>query len=180
MKVPFLDLKQQYQTIKDDVAVALNEVMENTAFAGGPFVEKFEQEFAEFCGTKYCVACNNGTSALWMPLIAAGVGPGDEVITVAHTFIATTEAISFCGATPVFVDIDETTFNMDPKLIEAAITPKTKAIMPVHLYGQMADLDAIKEVADKHGLPIIEDSAQAVDGLYKGRSPGQTGTRSGI
>lgn len=146
MKVPFLDLKAQYESIKDEIAVAIHQVIEKTAFAGGPFVERFEKEFASFCQTKYAIGVNSGISALWLTLIGLGVGPGDEVITVPNTFIATAEAISFCGAKPVFVDIDEQTYNIDPALIEQAITPRTKAIIPVHLFGQVADMDPILDV----------------------------------
>ena len=146
MKVPFLDLKAQYESIKDEITVAIQQVIEKTAFAGGPFVERFEKEFASFCQTKYAIGVNSGISALWLTLIGLGVGPGDEVITVPNTFIATAEAISFCGAKPVFVDIDEQTYNIDPALIEQAITPRTKAIIPVHLFGQVADMDPILDV----------------------------------
>jgi len=126
VKVPFLDLKTQYNSIRDEISAALEGVLENTAFAGGPFVAQFEKEFAAFCGTKHAVGVGSGTDALWAALVAIGAGPGDEVITVPDTFIATAEAISFCGARPVFVDIEETTYNMDPAKLEAAITPKTK------------------------------------------------------
>ena len=135
MKVNFLDLKAQYETIKDEIADALQGVLDRTAFAGGPFVAKFEEEFAAYCGTRHAVGVGSGTEALWFALLAAGVGHGDEVITAPNTFIATAEAISFTGATPVFVDIDESTHNMDPNLIEGAITSKTKAIIPIHLFG---------------------------------------------
>src|SRR3989337_1895005 len=126
MKVPFLDLRAQYETIKDEIATAIQQVLDKTAFAGGPFVQKFEGEFAAFCGTKFCAGVGNGTDALWMALLALGIGPGDEVITVPDTFIATAEAISFCGAKPVFVDVDPVTYNMDPGKIERAITPRAK------------------------------------------------------
>ena len=143
MKVPFLDLKIQYESIKDEINEAIGQVIDSCAFAGGPFVEKFEQEFAQFCGSEYAVGVGSGTEAIWLSLLALGVGRGDEVITVPNTFIATAEAISLCGATPVFVDIDEKTYNMDPAQIEKAISKKTKAIIPVHLFGQMADMDPI-------------------------------------
>ena len=175
MKVPFLDLKAQYEPIKEDIAKAINDVMEKTAFAGGPFVKKFEEEFAAFCGTKQCIGVGSGTDALWLALLGLGIGPGDEVITVPNTFIATAEAISYCGAKPVFVDVDEKTYNMDPALIERAITPKTKAIIPVHLFGQMADMDAIMEIARSHGLSVIEDACQAHGAEYKGRKSGTIG-----
>ncbi len=175
MKVPFLDLKAQYLTIKDEIDHAIAKVIESTAFARGPFVEQFEQEFAEFCQCNYSIGVSSGTSALWLAMQALGIGPGDEVITVPNTFIATVEAITFCGATPVFVDIDEKTYTIDPNLIEAAITPKTKAIVPVHLFGQMADMDSIMEIARTHNLLVIEDAAQAHGAEYKGRKAGSIG-----
>ncbi|MCP4695289.1 MAG: DegT/DnrJ/EryC1/StrS family aminotransferase [Gammaproteobacteria bacterium] len=175
MKVPFLDLKAQYASIRDEIAAELQAVLDNTAFAGGPFVAKFEKAFAEFCQTETCVGVGNGTEALWTALVGLGVGRGDEVITTANTFIATAEAISFCGATPVFTDVEERTCNMDPKLLEAAITPKTKAIIPVHLYGQPADMDPIMEIARARGLFVIEDACQAHGAEYKGRRAGSLG-----
>jgi dTDP-4-amino-4,6-dideoxygalactose transaminase len=175
MKVPFLDLKAQYATIKDEIAAALQQVLDNTAFAGGPFVAAFEKDFAVYCGTKHAVGVGNGTEALWMALIALGVGAGDEVITVPDTFIATAEAISFCGAKPVFVDVDEKTYNMDPVKLEAAITPKTKAVIPVHLFGQMCDMDPIIEIARKHKLFVIEDASQSHGAEYKGKRAGSIG-----
>src|SRR5688500_7888291 len=138
MSVPFLNLKAQHQALKAEILAAVSQVLDEAAFAGGPYVAKFEEEFAAYCTTKFAVGVGNGTDALWFALLALGVGPGDEVITVPNTFIATAEAITYCGAKPVFVDIDETTYNMDPSLVERAITPRTKAIIPVHLYGQMA------------------------------------------
>lgn len=175
MNVPFLDLKAQYLSIKDEIQAALNEVLENTAFAGGPFVAQFEKEFAAFCQTGHCVGVGSGTDALWLALLALGVGPGDEVITVPDTFIATAEAISYCGATPVFVDVDETTYNMNPALVEPAITAKTKAIIPVHLFGQTADMDPILAIAKKHNLFVVEDACQAHGALYKGKPAGSMG-----
>lgn len=175
MKVPFLDLRTQYASIHNEITAALRQVFESAAFAGGPFVERFEQEFASFCGCKFAVGVGSGTTALWMALLALGVRRGDEVITVPNTFIATCEAISFCGAKPVFVDIDETTYNMDPDLLKDAITPRTKAIIPVHLYGQMADMDRIMEIARAHGLLVIEDACQAHGAEYKGRRAGTIG-----
>lgn len=172
MEVPFLDLKAQYATIRDEVHDAMNRVMEKTAFAGGPFVQEFEESFAVYCQTKYAVGVSNGTAALWLALAALEIGPGDEVITVPNTFIATAEAISFAGARPVFVDIDEQTHTMDPAAIEAAITPRTKAVIPVHLFGQMADLHPIMQVARKHNLYVIEDAAQAHGATYQGRRAG--------
>ena len=176
MNVPFLDLKIQYKGIKDEVHAAINEVIENTAFAGGPFVAKFEQEFAKFCNSKHAIGVGNGTDALWLSLIALGIGQGDEVITVPNTFIATTEAISLAGAIPVFVDVEDKTNNMNPALIEAAITKKTKAIIPVHLFGQTADMDPILAVAKKHGLYVVEDACQAHGAEYKGKKAGSMGS----
>jgi dTDP-4-amino-4,6-dideoxygalactose transaminase len=175
MKVPFLDLKAQYLTIKDEIHEAISKVMESTAFAGGPFVAQFEQEFAKFCNCKHAIGVGNGTDALWLSLIALGVGPGDEVITVPNTFIATAEAITYCGAKPVFVDVDEKTYTMNPSLIEAAITPSTKAIIPVHLFGQTADMDPILAIAKEHNLYVIEDACQAHGAEYKGRKTGSIG-----
>src|SRR5688572_4836103 len=152
MKVPFLDLKAHHESLLPEIETAIKAVIEASAFAGGPFVSKFEEEFARYCGCKYAAGLGNGTDALWLALLALGVGPGDEVITVPSTFMATAEAISYCGATPVFVDINEQTYTMDPALLEQAITPRTKAIVPVHLFGQMADMDAIMEVAQRHEL----------------------------
>ena len=175
MHVPFLNLKLQYETIKDEIHDAINEVIAKSAFAGGPFVAQFEKEFAEFCKCQYAIGVGSGTEALWMPLLAFGIGRGDEVITVPNTFIATTEAISFCGATPVFVDIDEKTYNMNPDLIEAAITPKTRAIIPVHIFGQTADMDPIMKIAGKHNLFVIEDACQSHGSKYKEKRAGSIG-----
>jgi len=175
MKVPFLDLKAQYASIKDEIAIALQQVLDNTAFAGGPFVEKFEKDFALFCQCEHAIGVGNGTAALWAALLSLGVGPGDEVITAPNTFIATAEAISFCGAKPVFIDVNEQTYNLNPILLEDAITPKTKAIIPVQLFGQMADMDSIIEVARAHGLFVIEDACQAHGAEYKGRRAGSIG-----
>lgn len=175
MKVPFLDLKAQYESIKDEIAVAIQQVLDKTAFAGGPFVAQFEKEFAAFCKTRFCVGVGSGTDALWLALLGLGVGPGDEVITVPDTFIATAEAISYCGAQPVFVDVDEKTYNMNPALLEAAITPRTKAIVPVHLFGQMADMDSIMAIARKHSLYVVEDACQAHGAEYEGRIAGSIG-----
>ena len=175
MKVPFLDLKAQYESIRDEIAVAIQQVLDRTAFAGGPFVAQFEKEFAGFCTTQHAIGVGSGTEALWLALLGLGVGPGDEVITTPNTFIATAEAISYCGAKPVFVDVDETTYNMDPALLETAITPKTKGIIPVHLFGQMADMDPIMEISRKHKLFVVEDASQAHGAQYKGRRAGSIG-----
>ncbi len=154
---------------------AIREVITEGAFAGGRFVTAFEKDFAAFCHSPEAVGMGSGTEALWLPLLACGVGPGDEVITVPGTFMATAEAISYCGARPVFVDIDEVTFTMDPAKLEAAITSRTKAIIPVHLLGQPADMDPILEIARKHGLFVIEDACQAHGAEYKGRRAGSIG-----
>lgn len=176
MKVPFLDLKVQYESIKAEINEALQQVLDKTAFAGGPFVADFEKQFAAFCGTEQCVAVASGTDALWVALLAMGIGEGDEVITVPDTFIATAEAISFTGAKPVFVDVEEKTYNMDPTKLEAAITAKTKAVIPVHLFGQPADMDPILDIARKHNLLVLEDSCQAHGAEYKGKRTGSIGT----
>lgn len=175
MYVPFLDLKAQYASIRDEIAAALQKVWDTTAFAGGPFVEQFEEEFASFCQCEFAVGSSSGTAALRMALLGLGIGEGDEVITAANTFIATTESIISCGAKPVFVDIDERTYNMNPHFLENAITPKTKAIVPVHLYGQMAEMDSIMEIARAHHLFVIEDACQAHGAEYKGRRAGSIG-----
>lgn len=175
MKVPFLDLKAQYAAIADEINVAIQNVIDKTAFAGGPFVEQFEKEFAEFCRTRQAVGVSSGTSALWLALLALEIGAGDEVITAVDTFIATAEAISFTGAKPVFVDVDGQTYNINPERLEAAITPRTKAIIPVHLFGQPADMDPVMEIARRHGLHVIEDASQAHGAEYKGRRAGSIG-----
>ncbi|MGA1988093.1 MAG: DegT/DnrJ/EryC1/StrS family aminotransferase [Candidatus Sulfotelmatobacter sp.] len=175
IKVPYLDLKAQYQSIKPEIDAALARVLESCQFVLGPEVAAFEQEFAAYCGTAECIALNSGTSALHLALLAAGIGPGDEVITVPFTFVASVAAVVYTGARPVLVDIDSRSFNMDPFAIEAAITPRTKAILPVHLYGQPADMAPIMEIAKRHGLVVIEDAAQAHGAKYKGRPVGSIG-----
>jgi dTDP-4-amino-4,6-dideoxygalactose transaminase len=175
MKVPFLDLQAQYASIQEEIGTALQQVLDKTAFAGGPFVEEFEKEFASFCQCDFAVGVGSGTDALWMALLGMAIGEDDEVITTPNTFIATAEAISFSGATPVFVDIDEPTYNMNPDLLEGAITPKTKAVIPVHLFGQMADMDRIMQIARAHGLFVVEDACQAHGAEYKGRRAGSIG-----
>jgi dTDP-4-amino-4,6-dideoxygalactose transaminase len=175
VKVPFLDLKAQYNALRGEIDAAIQEVLERTAFAGGPFVAKFEEEFAAFCGSKCAVGVGNGTDALWLAMLALGIGAGDEVITVPNTFIATAEAISLCGAKPVFVDVDARTYTMDPNALKRAITPRTKAIIPVHLFGQMADMDPILAIAREHGLHVIEDACQAHGAQYKGKMAGSMG-----
>lgn len=174
--VPFLDLKAQYRSIKDEIHEAMQRVLESTRFVLGPEVEAFENEFAAHCSSAHGVAVNSGTSALHLALEAADIGPGDEVITVANTFVASVAAISYSGATPVLVDVDESTYTLDPSLLEDAITARTKAIMPVHLYGHPADMDPILQVARKYGLIVIEDAAQAHGAEYQGRRCGGLGT----
>jgi len=175
MNVPFLDLKAQYQSLRQDVHDAIDRVLDSCAFALGPEVAAFEEEFTSYCQTKYAIAVNTGTSALHLALLAAGIGRGDEVITVPFTFVATVAAIHYAGAKPVFVDIDPLSFTMDPKRIEAAITERTRAIMPVHLYGQTADMDPILDIARRRGLLVIEDACQAHGAEYKGRRAGSLG-----
>jgi len=175
MGVPFLDLKQQYLGIKDQVMTAVAKVFESTQFVLGQEVAAFEEEFAAFCGVRHAIAVNSGTSALHLALLAAGIGPGDEVITVPCTFVATVAAITYTGAKPVFVDVDPVTYTMDPTKIEEAITARTKAILPVHLYGNPADMGAIVEIASRHRLMLIEDAAQAHGAEYKGRRCGSIG-----
>lgn len=167
-----LDLKRQHQSIKAEIFEAFEKVYENTAFSGGPFVEKFEKEFATFCDTKYAIGVNNGTTALHLAMMALGIGAGDEVIVPANTFIATAWGVSHAGATPVFVDCTVDTWEIDASKIEAKITKNTKAIIGVHLYGQPFDLDAVKAIADKHKLYLIEDAAQAQGATYKNKPVG--------
>ena len=183
MEIPFLDLKTPHLELEEELVDVFRECVRNASFVGGPQVQAFEEEFAQFCETKYCVAVNSGTDALRFALMAGGIGPGDEVMTVPNTFIATTEAISQTGATPAFVDIDERTYNMDPNklddylkrklsssstaLLKSGSTAKRpKAVLPVHLYGQSADMDPILEIADRYGLIVIEDACQAHGALY--------------
>src|ERR1700747_3110007 len=167
VKVPYLDLKAQYRSIKPEIDAAIARVLESGQFVLGGEVAGFEQDFAAYCGTSECIALNSGTSALHLALLTAGVGPSDEVVTVPFTFVASIAAILYAGARPVLVDIDPRSFTMDPAAIEAAITPRTKAILPVHLYGQTADMDPIMEIARRHRLVVIEDAAQAHGAKYK-------------
>lgn len=176
MRVKFVDLSVQHKALETEIKDVFNRVLANCSFVLGPEVEKFEKAFAAYCGVDHCVAVTNGTAALQLTLQGLGVGPGDEVITVAHTFIATAEAINAASARPVFVDIDPVSYTMDPAVLEKAITARTKAIIPVHLYGQPADMDAINAIAAKHNLPVIEDSCQAHGAKYKGRRAGSLGT----
>lgn len=175
MKVNFVDLKKQYETIKPEIDKAIQSVIDKTAFILGEEVEKFEQEFAKFCGAKYCVGLDNGSSALELGMRALGIGPGDEVITPANSFIASSSSISFTGARPILVDCDSRTYNIDIQKIEKAITKKTKAIMPVHLYGQSADMSSILRIAKKHKLSVVEDACQSHGARYKSRRTGSIG-----
>jgi dTDP-4-amino-4,6-dideoxygalactose transaminase len=175
MNIPLVDLKAQYDAIQNEMDAALSQVIAKTAFIGGPFVQEFEKAFAAFCGAKHCIGVGNGTDALFVALKALGVGQGDEVITVANSFIATSEAITMSGARVVFVDIDRRTYNIDVDRIEARITARTRAIIPVHLYGQPVDLDPILRLARRHDLRVIEDCAQAHGAEYRGRRVGTFG-----
>lgn len=173
--IPFVDLKAQYRSIKSEIDEAVLRVLESSAFILGPEVKALEEEFAAYSGAKIGIGVNSGTSALHLALLAAGIGPGDEVITTPFTFVATVAAIRYTGARPVFVDIDPRSYNIDPGGIEAVITERTKAIMPVHLYGQPADMDPILEIARRRNLLVIEDAAQAHGAEYKGRRCGSMG-----
>jgi dTDP-4-amino-4,6-dideoxygalactose transaminase len=175
MKVNFLDLKAQYQSIKPEIDEAIQKVLDSSAFAAGPFVKQFEENFAKAHNASFCVGVNSGTAALHAALMAFNIGPGDQVIVPANTFFATPEAVSLAGATPIFVDCEKKFFNIDPEKIEAAITPKTKAIIAVHLYGQPSDMNEIVAIAKKHGLYVIEDCAQAHLAQYKGKYVGTFG-----
>jgi len=180
VRVPFVDLRTQHQTLMPELMDAFRQVTESSAFAGGPFVAQFESEFAAFCHARYALGVGSGTDALWLSLLSLGVGPGDEVITTPNTFMATAEAISICGARPVFVDIDQRTYTMDPSKLEQAITLRTQAIIPVHIFGQTADMDAIRAIAARHGTPVVEDACQAHGAEYKGRRAGSLGGRGCI
>lgn len=168
MQIPFVDLKSQYQALKSSIDSRIHKVLDHGGFINGPEVAECEKKLAEFVGTKHALACASGTDALLLPMMALGIGPGDEVITTAFSFIATAETIVLAGAKPIYVDIDRKTFNLDPKLVEKAITPKTKAIVPVSLYGQIAEMDELNALAKKHGLYVIEDAAQSFGAVYKG------------
>lgn len=176
VKVPLVDLAAQYAAIRPEVDQAIQAVLDATDFIMGPAVKRFEAAFAAYCGAAHCVGVASGTAALELALRAVGAGPGDEVITVAHTFIATAEAITAVGARPVFVDIDPCTCNMDPAQLDAAITPATRALLPVHIYGQPADMTAIRAIAAAHGLPVIEDAAQAHGATWEGVTAGGLGS----
>lgn len=168
-QVPFIDLKTQYKALKEDIDNRIQKVLEHGAYINGPEVVEVEKKLADFTGVKHCLAIASGTDALMVPMMALGIGPGDEVITTAFSFIATAETICLVGATPVYVDIDPKTFNLDPAQVEKAITPKTKAIAPVSLYGQLPDMDALMAIAKKHNLLIIEDAAQSFGATYNGK-----------
>jgi dTDP-4-amino-4,6-dideoxygalactose transaminase len=173
--IPFLDLKAQYKSIKPEIDAAVLSVLESTQFVLGDYVKSFENDFAQYCGARHAIAVNSGTSALHLALLGAGVGAGDEVITIPFTFVATVSAICYTGARPVFVDVEPSSLTMDPAQLEEAITPRTKAILPVHLYGQMADMTAILDIANRHGIPVIEDACQAHGAEYQGRRAGSMG-----
>ena len=177
-KVPLQDLPLQYQTIKEELAPEIEKVLSSAAYILGPAVSRFEEDFAKYVGTKHCIGVGSGTDALHLALIAAGVKAGDEVITVSFTFVATAWAISYIGAKPVFVDIDPHSYTMDPQKLEAAITPKTKAVLPVHLYGHMCNMDEIMEICQRHNLALVEDAAQAHGSTYKGKNAGTFGVSS--
>lgn len=179
MSIPFIDLKSQYKALKTSIDSRIQKVLDHGAYVNGPEVTELEQTLAKYVGTKHCITIANGTDALWVPLMALGIGQGDEVITTAFSFIATAEVIVLAGATPIYVDIDPNTFNIDVTKIEAAITPRTKAIMPVSLYGQMPDMDAINAIAKKHNLHVIEDAAQSFGAKYKGQRSGSLTTATG-
>jgi dTDP-4-amino-4,6-dideoxygalactose transaminase len=176
MNVPLLDLRAQFQTIRGEVMAAVERVFESQHFILGPEVEAFEREAAEYCRIKHAIGCGSGSDALLLALTALGVGPGDEVVTASFSFFATAGSIARLGARPVFVDISPDDFNIDPNLIERAITPRAKAILPVHLFGQCAEMDAIREVADRHNLPVVEDAAQAIGAGYCERRAGAMGS----
>jgi dTDP-4-amino-4,6-dideoxygalactose transaminase len=175
VRVPYLDLKAQYRAIKPEIDAAVGRVLESCQFVLGPEVSDFEKAFATYCGGSECVALNSGTSALHLALLAAGVGPGDEVVTTPFTFVASVAAILYAGARPILVDIDPRSFTLDPSKIEASITSRTKVLLPVHLYGQPADMDPIMDIARRHNLIVIEDAAQAHGAQYKGRPAGSIG-----
>jgi dTDP-4-amino-4,6-dideoxygalactose transaminase len=175
MQVPFLDLRVHHEPHMAEFIDAFRRVTETSAFAGGPFVARFETEFAAFCDTRYALGVGSGTDAIWLSLMALGVGPGDEVITTPNSFMATAEAISLCGARPVFVDIEEESYNMDPEQLERAITLRTQAILPVHIFGQMANMEAILAIARRYGTPVVEDACHAHGAEAKGRKAGSFG-----
>src|SRR5690606_7592133 len=174
-RVPMLDLTPEVEELWDELVAAFERVMRSGQYVGGPEVAAFEAEVADYLGVRHAVGVNSGTDALIIALRALGLGPGDEVITTPFTFFATAEAVASVGATPVFVDVDERTFNLDPSLVEAAVTPRTRVILPVHLYGRPADMDAIMNVAERHGLKVVEDCAQSFGASWRGRKTGSIG-----
>jgi dTDP-4-amino-4,6-dideoxygalactose transaminase len=176
--VPYLDLPAQMRGIRRDIDAAIARTLDNCTFCLGPDVMQFEKDFARYIGMEHCIAFNSGTSALHVAMLLLNVGRGDEVITTPYTFVATSWAISYVGAKPVYVDIDEATFNLNPELVERAITPRTRAILPVHLYGHPAELDPLLAIAGRHNLPLVEDAAQAHGARYKGRLAGTFGVMS--
>jgi dTDP-4-amino-4,6-dideoxygalactose transaminase len=173
--IPYLDLRAQMKPLRAEIDAAIARTLDNCSFCLGPDVTQFEQDFAKFCGASHAVGFNSGTSALHVAMLLLNVGPGDEVITTPYTFVATSWAISYVGAKPVYVDIDDATFNINPKLLEAAITPRTKAVLPVHLYGQPFDVDPILEICRRHHLPLVEDAAQSHGAKYQGKTVGTFG-----
>src|SRR5271154_6293915 len=179
-KIPYLDLPAQIRSVRKEIDAAIARALDNCSFCLGPDVVQFEKDFAKFCGAEHCVAFNSGTSALHIAMLLHNVGPGDEVITTPCTFVATSWAISYAGARPVYVDVDDATFNLDPRKIEAAITPRTKAVMPVHLYGHPFDIDPILAICRKRNLPLVEDAAQAHGAKYRGKVVGAFGSASGF
>jgi dTDP-4-amino-4,6-dideoxygalactose transaminase len=176
--VPYLDLPAQLRSVRKDLDAAIARTIEHCSFCLGPDVAQFEKDFAQFCHAQHCVGFNSGTSALHVAMLLLNIGPGDEVITTPMTFVATSWAISYVGAKPVYVDIDDATFNLDPALVERAITPRTKAILPVHLYGHPANLDPLLAIARSHRLPLVEDAAQAHGAVYSGKRIGTFGVMS--
>lgn len=180
MKVPFVDLKPSHDSAQPMLSEAIRQTVEANWFIGGPACSRFEKAFAEYCGTDFCVGCGNGLDALHMMLRAYGIGPGDEVIVPAHTFIATALAVTYTGAVPVFVDVEPLYYGLNPEKLEPAITARTKAILMVHIYGQVGRFEEIKEIAGRHGLPILEDAAQAHGAVYRGRKSGSLGAAAGF
>lgn len=178
--IPLVDLKAQYKIIKPEIDRAVAEVLESQHFVLGPAVERFEREFAEYLGVKHCVALQSGTTAVWLGLLALGIKPGDEVITTPLTFFATVEGILLCGAVPVFADVDPRTLNLDPARAEAVVTPRTRAIVPVHLYGQPAEMDAFRDIAKRRNLALLEDAAQSAGSLYRGKKAGSLSCASSL
>jgi dTDP-4-amino-4,6-dideoxygalactose transaminase len=176
--VPYLDLPAQMRGIRREVDIAIARTLDNCSFCLGPDVAQFEKDFAKFCGAEHCVAMNSGTSALHVAMLLLNIKPGDEIISTPHTFVATSWAISYVGAKPVYVDIEDATFNLNPALVEKAITPRTRAILPVHLYGHPVDLEPLLAIAARHNLPLVEDAAQAHGAKYQGKVVGTFGVMS--